>query len=113
MAFCFFGAITASLLLDRFGKRLPMAALWAIALWTSYDLMHTGANRPMNAYEGGYKEQTSEYRIARTTDLVDRLRQLVTVCRPLAGNLQDQHLDGAYQEFRIHTSTSYASLSNT
>jgi hypothetical protein len=82
MAFCFFGAITASLLLDRFGKRLPVAALWAIALWSSYDLIHTGANRPMNSYEGGYKEQTSEYRITRTTDLLERLRKLVNETTP-------------------------------
>jgi len=55
LAFCFFAAITAALVLDRFRNRLPLAVLWGVALLTSYDLIHTGANRPMNTLPGSYK----------------------------------------------------------
>jgi hypothetical protein len=46
--------------------------LWGIALITSADLIYTGSNRPMNAYEGGYREvaQSGDFTVA------DKLRSL-------------------------------------
>ncbi len=78
MAFCCFAGITAALVLDRMGRRVPQAVLWAVALFTSYDLMQTGSGRPMNAQSGGYKKEDSEYRIAGTEPvLLEGLRAFV------------------------------------
>jgi hypothetical protein len=60
MAFSFCAAVTAALMFDRLGARLPAAALWVLALATSYDLIRAGANRPMNNASGSYKEAGSE-----------------------------------------------------
>jgi hypothetical protein len=62
MAFGFFAAITAAIVLDRFGTRLPAIIVWGIALFTSYDLIHTGADRPMNTSRGGPKIEDPGYR---------------------------------------------------
>lgn len=83
MAFCCFAGITAALVLDRIGTRVPQAVLWAVALFTSYDLIHTGSGRPMNSAPGGYKSQDSEYGIAdRAPALLPYLRTLVAVDNP-------------------------------
>jgi hypothetical protein len=60
MAFSFCAAATAALMFDRLGARLPAAALWVLALATSYDLIHAGTNRPMNSASGSYKEAGSK-----------------------------------------------------
>jgi hypothetical protein len=53
IAFSFFVGITAAMELDRFAARLPQLLLWALVLFTSWDLIHTGSKRPMNTYNGG------------------------------------------------------------
>lgn len=82
MAFCFFAGITAALMLERFHGRFPRAVLWAVALFTSYDLIHTGSNRPMNSAQGGYRSADSEYGFAGRKDLLDELRKLVNQTFP-------------------------------
>ncbi|MBV8732993.1 MAG: YfhO family protein, partial [Acidobacteriia bacterium] len=82
MAFCFFVGVAAALMLDRFGQRLPRAVLWAVALFTSYDLIHTSAGRPMNTAPRGYQEEDSEYGLADRKDLTDELRMLVNQTYP-------------------------------
>lgn len=83
MAFCCFAGITAALVLDRVGSRAPQAALWAVALFTSYDLIHTGSGRPMNSGPGGYKWEDSEYRIGgRGPELLEYLRTFVDRTNP-------------------------------
>jgi len=74
MAFCFFAAITAAMVLDRLGGRWPPAVLWCVALFTSYDLIYTGADRPMNSYEGGYRGTSYE---AAQSKVAEKLRSLV------------------------------------
>jgi hypothetical protein len=82
MAFCFFAALTAAVALDRLGKRLPQALLWAIALATSFDLIHTSAGRPMNTAETGYKQEDPLHQIAGSRELLSRLRELVNQTTP-------------------------------
>ena len=82
MAFCFFAAITAALVLNRMRRYLPEAALWAIALFTSYDLIHTGSGHSMNQMSGSYRNSNSEYQISGSRDLADRLRELVNQTVP-------------------------------
>jgi membrane protein YfhO len=77
MAFCFFAGITAALVLDRLGKRAPQVVLWALALLASFDLIHTGRQRPMNSFPGGYQVENSEYRIRGTPNLLWELQGLV------------------------------------
>ena len=76
MAFCFFAGLTAAVALDRLGKRAPEVLLWALALFTSFDLIHTGRHRPMNSFAGGYQEENSEYRITGYPNLVEELQGL-------------------------------------
>lgn len=83
MAFCFFAAVTAAMVLDRLGNRLPRAAMWGIVVFTSYDLIHAGADRPMNTYAGGHKTQASPYR-ADGEAVAARLRAILDQTRPLA-----------------------------
>lgn len=82
IAFCFFAGITAALVLDRIGNRAPQVVLWALALFTSYDLIHTGSNRPMNSASGGYKSADSEYGPAGSPELLMELRALVNRTSP-------------------------------
>ena len=77
MAFCFFAGTTAAMVLDRLGKRMPTAVVWAIALVTSYDLIHAGSDRPMNSFPGGYQGENSEYRIGGAPNLLESLQGLV------------------------------------
>jgi len=82
MAFCFFVGIAAAMALNRLGSRVPVALLWALALFTSWDLIHTGSDRPMNAPPGGYRLSTSEYQIRGYPGALDRLHALVDVATP-------------------------------
>jgi hypothetical protein len=82
MAFCLFACITAALVFDRLPHRVPEALLWAIALFTSYDLIHTGAGRPMNSADGGYKQEDPEHRISGSKELTDDLRKLANQTNP-------------------------------
>jgi len=72
MAFCFFAAITAAVVLDRMGRRWPVL-LWCVALFTSYDLIHTGADRPMNSARGSYRGMDYQ---ATDNKLAEKLRSL-------------------------------------
>jgi hypothetical protein len=82
MAFCCFAAITAALVLHRIGRRVPQFVLWGIALYTSYDLIQTGRDRPMNSYAGGYKTEDSEYTPVGAVNLSEKLRSLVNQTVP-------------------------------
>ncbi|HEV3331177.1 MAG TPA: YfhO family protein, partial [Bryobacteraceae bacterium] len=82
MAFCCFAGITAALVLDRIGNRAPQALLWAVAIFTSYDLIHTGSGRPMNSHRGGYKNEDSEYQIAGSPARLALLRPLLDQTNP-------------------------------
>jgi hypothetical protein len=82
MAFCFFAALTAAVVLDRLGTRLPRTFLWAIALATSYDLIHTSAGRPMNTFENGYKQEDPLHQIAGSRELLNKLREMVNQTTP-------------------------------
>ena len=77
LAFCCFAAITAAIVLQRIGSRIPQVVLWGIALYTSYDLIKTGRDRPMNTYAGGYKTEDSEYAPVGAAQLSEKLRTLV------------------------------------
>jgi hypothetical protein len=82
IAFCFFAGVTGALMLDRFRGRVPAAMLWAVALATGYDLIHTGSNRPMNSFDGNFRKANSEYRLAGQTGLLEELRKLVNLTYP-------------------------------
>ena len=82
MAFTCFAGITAAVVLDRLGKRLPVAVLWAVALVTSFDLIHTGVGKPMNTYEGGYRTVETEYGVPERPKLTERLRTLAGAANP-------------------------------
>jgi len=82
MVFCFFTGITAALVLHRMRKYLPDLALWAIALFTSYDLIHTGSDRPMNQMRGSYRQSDSKNQIAGSKDLANKLHELVNQTVP-------------------------------
>jgi hypothetical protein len=82
MAFCCFAGITAAIVLDRIGRRVPEAVLWGIALFTCYDLMQAGSGRPMNSSSGGYKKVESESRVPDAPELPDQLRSLVERTSP-------------------------------
>ncbi len=73
MAFCFFAAMTAAVVLDRVGRRWPPLLLWCVALFTSYDLIHTGADRPMNSARGSYRGMDYQ---ATDNRLAEELRSL-------------------------------------
>jgi len=79
MAFCFFAAITAAIVLDRFRTRAPLAILWTVALLTSYDLIHTGAGRPMNTAPGGYRDHSLW---TEANEVAANLRPLTGVTSP-------------------------------
>jgi len=83
MAFTFFAGITAAVTLDRVGGRLPRVLLWAIALLTVYDLIHTGADRPMNTDRGGYKTGDLSYRVQEEA-VATRIRSLAGKSQPPA-----------------------------
>ena len=83
LAFCCFAAITAAVALERIGKRVPRIILWAIVLGTTFDLIQTGRDRPMNTYTGGYKTEDSEEAPAGNTRmLADTLRRLANQTVP-------------------------------
>ena len=82
LAFCCFAAITAAIVLNHIGRRAPQVVLWGIALYTSYDLIQTGRDRPMNTYAGGYKTEDSEYGPAGAVKLSEKLRALVNQTVP-------------------------------
>jgi hypothetical protein len=82
MAFTCFAGITAAVVLDRLGRRLPEAALWAAALITAADLIHTGNGKPMNAYEGGYKTVETESGVPERPHITGRLRTLAGATNP-------------------------------
>ena len=75
MAFCFFLAISAAIVLDKLGDSWPYAVVWGIALLTGYDLIHTGSGRPMNSYLGGYKTEDAAGRVS-TEIIAEKLRTL-------------------------------------
>ncbi|HYA18943.1 MAG TPA: YfhO family protein, partial [Bryobacteraceae bacterium] len=56
LAFSFFAGVTAACELDHFASRLPHLFIWALVLFTSWDLVHTGSKRPMNTYPGGPRQ---------------------------------------------------------
>jgi hypothetical protein len=95
MAFCFFAAVTAACVLDRIGGRLPRAALWAIVLLSSYDLIRTGSHRPMNTAEGGYKAEDSEYQSAGANRFLEKVRSLVHQTSPLE---RIDYMDGGFPQ---------------
>jgi hypothetical protein len=82
MAFCCFAGITAAMVLDRMPARVPEAVLWGVALFTCYDLMRTGRERPMNSASGGYKTVESEAGVPSAPNLPDRLRALAGTTNP-------------------------------
>ena len=84
MAFCLFAALTAAAALHRLGRGRPSALLWAIALFTAADLMHFGADRPMNSAPGSYREQSNEYHLAGYPGVLTRMRGLLSGSSPPA-----------------------------
>jgi hypothetical protein len=82
MAFCLFAGMTAATVLDRLGRRAPEAVLWILALFTSWDLIHAGANRPMNSAPGGYRLSTSEYQYMGDPAALEKLHALVDTSLP-------------------------------
>ena len=82
MAFTLFAAIGAALVLDHFSGRLPRFLLWSIVLFTSWDLIHTGRDRPMNSAPGGYFSSSSEYQYQGDPVALQKLRALVDVSVP-------------------------------
>ncbi|HLK50864.1 MAG TPA: YfhO family protein [Bryobacteraceae bacterium] len=82
LAFSLFAALTAAVSLERVGSRAPQAILWGIALVTAADLIHSGAERPMNSTAGGYRETPNEYEVPGTPGALDRLHTLVNVANP-------------------------------
>lgn len=81
MAFTFFAAITAAIVLNRLDRRVPLVLLWCVALFTSWDLMHAGADRPMNTARGGAREDNSWYR-ATGQSVGEKLRALDRFTKP-------------------------------
>jgi len=57
-------------------------AVWILALFTSWDLIHAGSDRPMNAPPDGYRLSTSEYQIRGYSGALDKLHALVDVATP-------------------------------
>ena len=82
MAFCLFAGITAALVLDHFGKRFPKAVLWIMVLFTSWDLIHTGRDRPMNSAPGSYRLSSSEFQYRGDPESLRKLRALLHVSVP-------------------------------
>jgi hypothetical protein len=82
MAFCLFVGLTAATVLDRLGRRVPEAALWILALFTGWDLIHTGRDRPMNTAPGSYQLATSEYEYMNDPAALPRLRAPVDTAMP-------------------------------
>lgn len=82
IAFCLFMALTAAVVLERIGGNWPAWALWAIALLSAGDLMHFGADRPMNSYDGSYKVQSNEYTLFNDAALLARLQRLAGETTP-------------------------------
>jgi hypothetical protein len=95
LAFCCFAAITAAIVLHHAGRRLPQAVMWAIALYTGFDLIQTGRDRPMNSYTGGYKTEDSEYASAGSAALSSKLRSLVDQTTPPS---RIDYTDAAYAQ---------------
>ena len=75
MAFSFLAAITAATVLDRLRGRWPAVVLWCVAVFTSYDLIYTGSDRPMNSYEGSYHGTTHEDGQSKVADKLRRLAE--------------------------------------
>jgi hypothetical protein len=82
MAFGLFVGMTAAIVLDKLGKRVPAGVIWLIALVSSADLIHAGAGRPMDCADGSWKKQTSEYDIGGFQASLTKLRKLVGVASP-------------------------------
>jgi hypothetical protein len=82
MAFCFFAGITAAIGLDHVAKRVPEAFLWIIVLFTSWDLIRTGRDRPMNSTAGSYKLSSSEYQYGSDPEALQTLHALVNTSIP-------------------------------
>jgi len=82
MAFCLFAGITAAIGLDHFTKRAPHALLWMIVLFTSWDLIRAGRDRPMNTAAGSYKLSSSEYQYGGDPEALRKLHVLVNTSVP-------------------------------
>jgi hypothetical protein len=82
MAFCLFAGLTAATVLDRLSRRLPEAALWILALFTGWDLIHAGRDRPMNAAPGSYQLATSDREYMNDPAALPKLRALVDTSVP-------------------------------
>src|SRR5581483_7103168 len=55
MAFCFLVGITVAVAMDGLRRLKGVRyAVWVLALFTSWDLIHAGSDRPMNAPPDGY-----------------------------------------------------------
>ena len=81
MAFSFFAAITAAVALQRFDQRVAPVLLWTLVLFTSWDLIHTGAARPMNTARGGARNDQSWYRSVNQP-VADKLHALNADTKP-------------------------------
>jgi hypothetical protein len=107
MAFCFFGGLTAALMLHRFTHRIPATLVWGIALFTSFDLIRAGSGRPMNSASGGYKQENPGNAIRGSAEIVDRLRELVNQTSPPSRiDFLDGYIDApitAAETFRLPT----------
>ena len=82
LAFSMFAALTAAAALQRFAGRAPQWVFWSTALLTTADLIHFGANKPMNAQAGSYKVWHTEYQMPEWPGALPRIRALVETANP-------------------------------
>ena len=94
LAFSFFMGATAAFTLDHYAKRLPWLLVWALVLFTSWDLVHTGSKRPMNTGQGGPR-QHDRYRddLEDTAAVARNFRDLSWKSQPPA---RFDHFDFAF-----------------
>ena len=82
LAFSMFAALTAAVALQRFAGRAPEWLFWGAALLTAADLIHFGANKPMNAQAGSYKQSHNEYHFPEYPGALPRIRALIGTANP-------------------------------
>lgn len=82
LAFCFFAAVTAAVVLNYLGRGWPTWILYSIALVTAADLIHTGAGRIMNSFPGSYRLQESEYQLSGHPGALERIQSLAWQTNP-------------------------------
>ena len=96
IAFAFFAALTAAFELDRLSARIPGMVLWALVLFTSWDLIHTGWKRPMNTYPGGPRVEDRE-ELSSAAIVGQTFHDLAAKTNPAA---RFDYLDDAYPNGR-------------